>query len=203
MGSIRSKTLFHLHTTFTDGRATLEDYFVFARENGVRRLVFLEHIREKPTFDVYAFVRDVAYYSKRYGVMGVVGFEAKILPGGRLDISEQHIQMAQYIGIAEHSFPADPDMLAESFRILCEAYSSKYPRVKYVWVHPGLWFKKHELLDHPAYDEMLQSAIKAPILIEYNLKYRLPESSILNRLPRSKIILGLDAHSLDEIRSRR
>jgi hypothetical protein len=44
--------LFHLHTTYTDGKVAVPQYFDLAQRTRLDRLIFLEHIRAQPGYDV-------------------------------------------------------------------------------------------------------------------------------------------------------
>ena len=106
----RGRVLFHCHTHYTDGQPSVADYLRWASERGVERVIFLEHIRREPSYDVAAFVEEIHAESERWGVPAVAGFEAKVLPGGALDIAAEHAALAEVIGIAEHGFPDDPGL---------------------------------------------------------------------------------------------
>ena len=86
----QGRYLFHLHTTSTDGELTVRQYFEYASQQRIQRLIFLEHIRRNPQYDVEAFVGEVKENSQRCRIPAVVGFEAKLLPDGRLDILDRH-----------------------------------------------------------------------------------------------------------------
>jgi len=194
-------TLFHIHTTYTDGKSTLREYFEYAEARGIRKLIFLEHIRKQPTYDVFSFARSVKNYSEAYNASGIVGFEAKILPDGELDILDEHIKVADFVGIAEHSFKEGRRGLLSSFREVCGSYPQKYPTTQFVWVHPGLWFKKRNILHSSCHFKMLEIAGNCPVKIEVNLRYQLPQLESFSYFPvlKEKMIVGLDAHSVADI----
>ena len=194
-------TLFHIHTTYTDGKSTLREYFEYAEARGIRKLIFLEHIRKQPTYDVFSFARSVKNYSEAYNVSGIVGFEAKILPDGELDILDEHIKVADFVGIAEHSFMGSEKELMNSFRKVCDSYPKKYSSTRFVWVHPGLWFRKNDMLSSTYYLSMLECARDCLVNVEANLRYQLPQLESIAHFPflKKEMIIGLDAHSLDDI----
>ena len=192
--------LFHLHTNYTDGKLTVEDYFKFAKKNRYRKVIFLEHIKKHPTYDVEAMVWEIKNCAAKYGMNYRMGFEAKILPRGELDISEEHINLAEYIGIAEHGFFGNVDIFLESF---CEVIR-KYSKINkiVIWVHPGLWFMKNNLEKvNELYLDLLNYCLKFDVLIEHNLKYNmLPYEYIRKKIISSdKIIVGLDAHEYTDL----
>jgi hypothetical protein len=189
---------FHLHTSRTHGTSTPSDYFREARRIGLSRLVFLEHVRAQPTYDPEDFRQEILQASERYGMQAQVGFEARILRGGRLDISTDLLSTADVVGIAEHRYEGDGSTLAADFRTLVLDTLPSYPKQTFVWVHPGSWLQRHAWSDPGTYQGMLDVASRAPLLIERNLKHNLIHERGVASLPRHKVVIGLDAHSVDE-----
>ncbi len=194
------RVLFHCHTSHTDGQPTVEEYVRYAREHEIERVVFLEHIRRAPSYDVPAFVDEVRASGERHGVSVAVGFEAKVLPGGDLDITDEHLALADVIGIAEHGFPDDAALWEASLRQAFEAHGGHAERVA-VWVHPGLWLKKTRRLDvlRGAYADLLDAAQRAGVLIEQNARYRLLAENDLAFVRPQNLVRGADAHRLADV----
>lgn len=193
--------LFHLHTKLTDGEPTVGEYFDYALSAGVDRLIFLEHIRREPTYDPADFAHEIHEASKASGVPASVGFEAKILPTGELDLSAAAVELADVVGIAEHGFSGDYDALKAAFGKVV-AGSKKLAQTKHiVWAHPGLWFKKNKLMARHSDDylAMLRLAQDAGIRIERNLRYDLVPEDILSEIDRSYLVLGADCHKMSEL----
>ena len=195
----RGSYLFHLHTTRTDSSLTVDDHFQFALRAGVDRLLFLEHIRRSPTYDVVGLAREVSMHSETSGVSAFLGFETKLLADGTLDIDDQALELASVIGIAEHGFPDDEHLLVTAFAKVIERYAERSRT--FVWVHPGLWFLRHRRPPdaEPGYREMIACAHEAGVLLERNLRYNLLTESQAALLPSGDIVLGADAHSLKDL----
>ena len=193
------RVLFHCHTHHTDGAPSVADYLAYAAEHGLDRVVFLEHIRRNPSYDVGAFVEEIRAESERLGVPAVVGFEAKVLPGGALDIASEHAALAGVVGIAEHGFPDDPalwrDSLAQAFATWGAAEQTA------IWVHPGLWLKKTRRLEsHRAdYEALIAEAQAAGVLVERNHRYRLLPDAALPLVRPERLVHGADAHRLGDV----
>jgi putative hydrolase len=192
--------LFHFHTTFTDGKSTLREYFEIAKLRNITRIIGLEHIRKIPKYNVDEYVAQMYTYSYDFDIPAHIGFEAKLLPFGTLDISDECLDLAEIIGIAEHSFPDDWDLYQVSLRKAIQQYSTLIPDKTIVWVHPGLWLKKRGLLleKFNEYCEMLDFAHQQGVFIESNLKYRLIPQNI-NTLNRNQIVIGVDAHHINDV----
>jgi len=195
----RGRVLFHCHTDLTDGQPTVEDYVRYAAEHGLDRVVFLEHIRRAPSYDVPAFAADVRAWGKRLEVPVTVGFEAKVLPGGTLDIDDAHLALTDVIGIAEHGFPDDADLWERSLRQAFAEHGGS-ERVA-VWVHPGLWLKKTRRLEshRAAYLDLLDTAQAAGVLVEQNARYGLIPDDLVERIRPDRFVRGIDAHRLDDV----
>lgn len=190
--------LFHLHTTYTDGKASVQQYFAMARRMQVERLIFLEHIRAQPGYDVRQFTAEVADCAAAYGVPALVGFEAKLLPGGGLDISGEHAAQAEVLGLAEHGFPGDYVLWHTSISKALELCASRYSDKPVVWVHPGLWLKRNGLLaaHEGEYRALIAGALAAGIKVEWNLRYGLLPRHLHDAVPADELVCGVDAHSL-------
>ena len=193
----QSRYLFHVHTSYTDGRLTADDYVGFAEKAGAKSVVFLEHIRREPRYDVSRFsaeVRDAA----RGSVQSILGFEAKLLPDGTLDLSDDCLVVASVVGIAEHAFPDDRGLLRDAFLNVVRTYPSRWPQVTFLWVHPGLWFlnRRVDAERDEAYLQMLTAACDAGVLIEQNLRYGLLSPTTAAMLTAQSVVTGADAHSL-------
>ncbi|HLO04248.1 MAG TPA: hypothetical protein VK191_14140 [Symbiobacteriaceae bacterium] len=192
--------LFHLHTTYTDGEVPVAAYFEWGRRAGLDRLIFLEHIRTKPSYDVRAFIAEVKHAARTYGLPARVGFEAKLLPGGALDISPEHAAQADVLGLAEHGFPPDFDLWHASLRTALANGARQVAERPVVWVHPGLWLKRQGLLaaHEQEYRALLAEAQTLGIKLEWNLRYDLVPVALRGALPPGSLVIGADAHRLTD-----
>jgi histidinol phosphatase-like PHP family hydrolase len=188
--------LFHVHTTYTDGQLTVSEYMDFAAEAGIETVLFLEHVRRRPFYDVDSFSHEVRRASSRY-VRTMLGFEAKLLPDGLLDIQNEVLSSADVIGIAEHEFPNDPILLLDAFQKVLLRYRRRWPKVQFVWVHPGLWYRKRGLKpeNEAGYLKMVDAAREAGVLLERNLRWDLLNAGMAATLSPESLVLGLDGHT--------
>jgi putative hydrolase len=191
--------LFHFHTQLTDGKLSIEDYFEYAATWELDSLIFLEHIRRQPGYDVQAFLVQIRDAERRNGVRAWIGFETKLLPDGSIDISDENLRTADVVGIAEHGFPEDLRLLHSAFNRAVDVLATSFPGQTFVWVHPGLWFKKRKLESHTddLFLDMLAHAHDAEVFIERNQRYELLDE----RLPISSelVVYGADAHDRSDL----
>jgi histidinol phosphatase-like PHP family hydrolase len=189
-----------VHTPYTDGRLTVAEYVDFAEKAGADAVVFLEHIRREPRYDVVRFCDEVRCAGNG-AIRALLGFEAKLLPDGTLDIRNELLSKAAVIGIAEHSFPDDPALLHEAFLKVVDRYPRRWPKVDFVWVHPGLWYLKRSLVarQDTRYWEMLAAARAAGIFIEQSLRWKVVDAVTAATLPAESMVVGADAHTLADL----
>jgi histidinol phosphatase-like PHP family hydrolase len=181
---------------------SVKDYFDYASRSGVTTLIFLEHIRSEPSYDVYEFAAQIKECANAYKIEAVVGFEAKLLPDLSLDISEKHRALARVIGLAEHRFPNDRRLLEASFRKAVDNCRSLTPDKAVVWVHPGLWFKRRGIAPsrEPEYLSMIEYAQGAGLLVERNLKHDLIPEQMMRYVEPNQMVIGADVHNLEALR---
>jgi histidinol phosphatase-like PHP family hydrolase len=197
----RGRYLFHFHTQHTDGKLTGRDYFDWAQAHGVQSLLFLEHVRREASYDVPAFVEEVKELEQQFGIRAGVGFETKLLPDGTLDITPEHCALAEIVGIAEHGFPDDVELLQTAFQRAVTRLPEQFPDCCMVWVHPGLWFKKRgiERPTSTACLAMLQQAKESGVFVERNLRYSLLDEALLPTISKELLVLGADAHTAKDL----
>jgi histidinol phosphatase-like PHP family hydrolase len=194
----RGRYLFHIHTDWTDGKSTLADYCIAAKEIGFQSMILLEHVRRECTYDFRAFLRMVEEQRSAHAMNILVGAEAKILPDGFLDISEAVLSDIQVLGIAEHSFRGDVNMLVHALGRAFESYrGAEFARV---WVHPGLRLLQWQPMSPQFFQEAMRLALEHELYVEINLRYNLPPEPFISFIPSSKAVVGVDAHSVDEVK---
>jgi hypothetical protein len=176
----------------------VSDYFSTALACSIPQLVFLEHVRARPTYDVASFQVAVAEHSSESGVAATVGFEAKVLPGGEIDIPPEVLELAPVVGVAEHRWVGSAETLVLDLQRAFSHLREQMPDTPIVWVHPGSWFRRAGIVDRGMLDEVFAFALSHEVLIERNLKYDLVDEETARWVPPAQLIVGLDAHSTDE-----
>jgi histidinol phosphatase-like PHP family hydrolase len=192
--------LFHIHTNYTDGISDINNYFEYASQNNINVIIFTEHVRKKLKYDFDVFVNDIEKVNKIFPkIETYIGCEAKLLPGGDLDIPISILTKIKVICFACHSFPQDIELYRSSFKKLFT--DNQWKNYIRIWVHPGRFLKKLNLLNKnmKILEELIEIALSEDILIENNLREVLPPKEILEKIPNENIVIGYDAHSIDEI----
>lgn len=193
----RGRYLFHIHTNWTDGKNTLADYCVVAQKLGFKSVIIAEHIRRQCNYDFRAFLEAAERQRTNGRIDVIVGVEAKVVPGGFLDIPLWVLSKIKVLAIAEHSFEGDVYALARALmQVFKSLQNAEFARV---WVHPGLKLLREYSAPKVVFQEVLHAALEYNEFIELNLRHRLPPELLLSRIPPSRVVIGLDAHSVEEV----
>lgn len=186
--------LFHLHTRYTDGHLDVVDYFRFAKENDIKTIIFTEHVRRELKYDFTAFVDEIVATSELFPeIRGLIGAEAKLLPGGGLDIDKATADLLDVLCFACHGFPDDHELYFKSFEQLLT--DDQWKNKIRVFVHPGRYLKKRQVTESAYWDrlhDLLLLGIENGVFIEDNKSEMLPPS--IHLLPDEHKIVGYDIH---------
>ncbi len=189
--------LFHLHTTFADGKLTVENYFSWTRRSNYTNLIFLEHVKRYPSYSTQQYIDEIKRCRDQFEISSSIGFEARLLETGELDISDSDLKLADVVGMAIHGFSGNR---IELFRAFTEAIK-KYSHKRLVWVHPGSWFKRNGTLlkEGVLYMNMIWYAVERGIYIERNLRWNLPPQKLVGMIPQKRLVIGIDSHTREDL----
>lgn len=197
---LHKKYIFHLHTDYTDGKCTVDGYCKWAVEHAFEALIFTEHIRKTPSYDFNMFLADIEQARVSYPGLDIwAGVEAKVLPGGGLDLSPDIASQVPVICFACHSFPQERKLYQKSLENL---FSSPDWRDKIrVWVHPGRFLKRAGLLpgSFSILDNLIATALRTGVLVEVTSRDNLLSDALMTSIPVQLLIKGCDAHSLEDL----
>lgn len=186
----------HVHTSYTDGKNTVFEYCEQAEKNGLGLIAFTEHVRKELDYDFGDFVSDVHSAKDKFDLEILVGCEAKVLDERSLDVSSDVLKDCELVLGAFHRFAQEENTYLEALKRML-----RKPEVD-VWAHPTLFAVKNGFsLKNDEIKNLLEIVKKHKVLIEINLKYKLPnENFILKALKKDcKFVIGSDAHCIDEL----
>jgi histidinol phosphatase-like PHP family hydrolase len=172
----------------------VDDYCDFFSGKG-KRLVFIEHVRSIPSYNVQSFIEKV--HSRGH----FAGLEAKVLPGGDVDLPSKFINAIDVLAIAVHSFPSCAlSDLTNSLKFALNRYNKDIP---VVWVHPlSSSIERAIVEDRKRYLNEIIDSFEHLTGIENNIKHHNLSVSEIDYFSKySPLIVGYDAHSLDEIKN--
>lgn len=187
----------HLHTSYTDGENTVEEMCEQAVRNGLRLLVFSEHVRRALRYDYEALLGDIERARARFPLTLLAGCETKVLDvDGSLDVSESVLAACEIVIASFHSFPHEHK--AAYLTALTNAL--RHPRVD-IWGHPTLFLRRRgiSLEDHEI-REVAAVCREENVLVEQSLLYGLPDARFVELAEGVTYVESSDAHSTARLR---
>ncbi len=187
----------HIHTSYTDGANSVDDYCKRAVELGIPLIAFTEHVRRDLNYDFNAYLEDIEKARERYNLTILSGCEVKVLPGGILDVDDNILKQVDYPIFAFHSFPRDIDVYLDAlYNVLKNPYIN-------AWAHPGVFLKRNSLsLPGDELSRIFKILGNNEILIELNAKYSAPSNTWI-KLARQyyvNFVRGSDCHCVEEFK---
>ncbi len=197
----------HAHTTWSDGRDTLEAMAKAAKALGYKYLTITEHSQSSnyagglPLDRLKAQWDEIdALQEKVKGLILLKGIESDILEDGSLDYPDAVLaQLDVVIGSIHQRYSQDEDAMTK--RVL-RAFDNPH---LHIWGHPtGRLLLKREAAPMRM-EEILDKAAKKGITIEVNGcpdRMDLASENVRKALDRGlKLVVSTDAHSVQELQS--
>ncbi|MFY9410019.1 MAG: PHP domain-containing protein [Methanosarcina flavescens] len=187
----------HVHSNYTDGMCSIKDYCQRAVEVGLPLIAFTEHVRKNLDYDFSSFLNDIEIAKEEFDIVILSGCEAKVLPSGDLDVSEDVLKQVDYPIFAYHSFPIDIDLVLTSLK---KVLKNKYVNA---WAHPGAFLKKNNLqLPEEDLIEIFHLVKRMDVLLEVNNKYKVPSSTWMSLAEKVGVefVRGSDVHNITSIK---
>jgi len=206
---------FHIHTTFTDGSSTIEEYVNRAIQLEIQEIAFTEHVRRTSTWYL-SFVENVESVRESYKnkIHIYHGIETKVVDfNGEVDATDEMLDTAEIILGSVHRFPdyfinnlrnndnPDPKDLAEiEFKLSTGLL--KNPMVD-ILAHPGGMFIKkcHKKFPRNYLKDLIDLANNYNKVIEINSSYLKNvafDKDLFSQL-NPYVSLGSDAHDEEEL----
>lgn len=191
----------HMHTDYTDGQSSVDDYCRHAEEHGPDLLCFSEHVRRELDYDFDAFRQDVEQARVNYPDLTILlGCEAKVLDSdGTLDVSDAVLSQVDVVTGVFHSFPEIG--VEEYVETACALVAN--PAVD-VYGHPTLLPTRRGLdLSPDDWAQVVATAVAHDTAIEVNSRYDLPRADLLAVVQSNdgSVVVGSDAHEASQLQS--
>ena len=187
----------HVHTTYTDGENTVEECCSEASALGIPLIAFTDHVRVDLDYDFNAYLSDIVTAREKFDIIILSGCEAKVLPGGELDVDKSILRYVDYPILAFHSFTKDIEMYIDSLKT-----ALKNPYVC-AWAHPGLYLSSNNFTLRPDdLQDILKLLKKNNVLLEINENYDLPMDIWIAESKKIgvKTVRGSDVHEIKELK---
>ncbi len=212
----------HVHSTWSDGRATIEENLAIAESLGLRRLGLVDHVRHDTTW-VPKFVRAVDALRKTTDIELICGVETRMLDEyGAMDLP-QDLGGVDRVYIADHRLPfADkcltpkevralsrsnavttPDIVAALVRAsIASMRRSPLPAVLAHWgsILPKIDIDPHSVTESQL-DRLAEAAVETGTWVEVDERWQAPCSATVLGLAKRgvPIVFSSDAHRAPSI----
>ena len=201
-----------VHTTQTDGRASITEILDAAQRRGLSIIAFTEHVR-RDTAWFADFARTVRQEAKAYPDLRVlVGCEAKALDtNGALDAPEAVLAECDLVLGSVHRFPDGKGGLlnfadlsaAECAETECAlALGLLRHAPVHVLAHPGgMTLRRHGAYPVELFRQMLIASLERNIAVEINSSYLRDVPAFLKLCAEINpyVSIGSDVHGLEEL----
>ncbi|MBI4125570.1 MAG: PHP domain-containing protein [Deltaproteobacteria bacterium] len=203
---------FQIHTTATDGQATIEEIIEKARSIGLGEIAFTEHVRKTSNY-FSDFVAQVKRLRKKTGGIAVyVGLEAKADDfSGNLDVSASALRAAEIVLGSVHRFPAPRGQWIQAKELVYEEAAKRELDLSLgllkkapinVLAHPGgMCQRAFGRFPREYFRIMMQAAVERDVAIEINSSYLVDLDDFLSlcKEVNPKISIGSDVHRLSDL----
>lgn len=189
----------HVHTSFADGKATVDQLCEAAVRSGIPLIAFTEHVRRSLDYDFQAFLDQIALARQRYHLAILSGVEAKVLPDGSLDVEDEVLASVDYPIFAYHSFPADKELFLSTLRSVISSGRA------HTWAHPGTFSARTGIaLAEDELREIMGLMARHRVALEVSTKYMTPDAGWLALAQETGVatVRGSDIHSLEDLAER-
>ena len=202
-----------VHTNWTDGHNSIFEMQNSAQAKNLRALVFSEHTSIGSGNWYLEFVQEINdLYPSDLKIYS--GTEVKIKNYfGELNLDQDVARMTQVVLASVHRFPdvhGEPIEFSEANRSFnsCESelqlmIAAIKRKESHIIAHPfGMSLTKFQQRPTEAqWDQLIASALKYEVALEFNSKYHKSDFTILERYIANNclISIGSDAHSVDEV----
>ena len=201
-----------LHTTWTDGQATILEILQTARERGLGALAFTEHVREDtawfPDFKTEVLSAAGAFDDIRV----CVGCETKAMDDqGRLDVSQSVLDACDIVLGVVHRLPDGKGGYLDFKQLSFEETAEIEFRLSLGMIakapidvlgHPGgMSLRRHGRFPEKYFRALMTSTLERRIAIEINSSYLvdMPAFLALCEEINPYVSIGSDAHRLSEL----
>lgn len=186
----------HVHTNYTDGKNTVDEYCDRATQLGVPLIAFTEHVRKELTYDFESFLSDIQSARDTYDLVILSGCEAKVLPDGSLDVTDDILQKIDYPVFSFHSFPPDPGLYIDALNTALRNPCAN------AWGHPGTFFIDSGIsFSDRDIDDLSKKLHHCDVLFEMNRKHHTASPALTALVDRceGRLVRGSDCHSADQL----
>jgi len=204
-------TDFHLHSTWTDGKNTVQEIVNTASKKGIKSIAITDHIRKKSTY-FKDYEKEIKSLNEINDINIYTGFEAKISDfSGNIDVSDKVVKSVDVAIASVHRFPLGNNLYkASEFKkeiaqeIELELSLAALNNGGFnVLGHAG-GMSEVQFREFPVefYEEIILQCFKNKIAFDLSARYHIRQLNVLYPLLRKYnpfVSIGSDAHSIRSI----
>jgi putative hydrolase len=201
----------HLHTDYTDGKASVGEVIRQAEALGLDEIAFTEHVRADSTWFV-EFAEEVRRQASESDVSVLVGAEVRITDfEGRLDITPEIREQCDIVLASVHRFPG-ANGRPRSFK---DVPREEFADIEYRLARAFLERGGADVLAHPGgmslrqlgafpdeyFRSLIQECRESGVAIEISSSYLVDLPGFLDLVAETDplVSVGSDAHRLEEM----
>jgi len=190
---------FHIHTTYTDGNNSMEEYCIQGLKNDLRAIAFTEHVRKDMSYDFERYICEIESLEKKFTNLTIFrGCEARVTNAqGELDASDHILMQCDIvIGVFHHFENKSKRGYLNALKAMLNN------RFVDIWGHPLLFPTTHKIrLQDREIEEVIEICTRNDIMIERNIKHQVPNADFVKLAfgKAAKFIVGSDAHSVNDL----
>jgi len=155
---------YHLHSTFSDGKAPAEEYVVEAKKQNLNQIAFTEHVWRTSSW-IPHYIERLNILKKNYDFEILAGVEAKAINlMGEIDFDFRWNSQIDLIMGVIHRLPKED---SSHFHNPAELKPKKAAEIETVTAINMIKRKKVHVLGHPTLQYYRQFGYKKPFPIEY------------------------------------
>lgn len=213
--TLNSRIDMHMHTTWTDGKNSMQEMVSKAIENGLSQIAITEHIREQSNY--YSdYISEAQAIKKKASIDFFFGFESKIKSVlGDLDISDAAMKAADIIVASVHRIPYGGEYLYPkeiSYDDLCDLEREMSISVirknegRIILGHcGGMSIAAYGKFPEDYFRDIIIECVKYNAVFEFNYKYHHIYENLLKDLLlefNPYVSVGSDAHDVGMVSKR-
>lgn len=200
---------FHLHSTWTDGKQSVEEILLYAKNNGLHSIAITDHIRKESTYfeDYKKLIDSLNNNDENFSLYS--GFEAKVSDfEGNIDVKKDVAENADLAIVSVHRYPLGRNLynasefkkeVAQEIELELSLAAIKNGGFN-VMGHPGgmslTYFK-----DFPPefFEEIIIACKENEIAFDFNGRYHINQVEVLYPLLKKHnpcVSIGTDSHTM-------
>lgn len=202
---------FHLHSTWTDGKNSIEQIIDRAKNYNLKSIAITDHIRKESTY-FSDYKKEIDKFNEQEDIMLYVGFEAKIADFyGNIDVQKKNSDVSDIAIASVHRYPIENKLYnpsefkkqrAQEIELELSLAALKKGGFN-VLGHPGgMSMTVHKEFPLMYYEKIITECVKNEIAFDLNGRYHSNILEILHPLFQKHnphISIGSDSHDINYI----